>query len=331
MNLLILDECHYATGNHEYAQLMNNFYRRIPESERQPRIVGLTASPIINVKKNVTASHLNMLVSDLEQMLDAKIVCLLDMDAQARKSLKEMRQGIKEYLVNYNSRSTDFKPLPSHEPTRLHKARAKELNQLHNLYNELGPIITGTYCTTLAREISRSNYEGETEEEYYCMISHLKHLSSFCKEKCEEDQTYKGRTEKMVILETLLCKLLSDQVSSSESVGLVFVERRITAIALNAYFRRQLKGDSQSKIRCDCLVRQSHQVFKYLHYIHKLQSFPANHNGAMNAMNAIKDAEKDWVHQTKQIRAVLDSLRKREINLLFATSVVEEGVDGKSS
>jgi superfamily II DNA or RNA helicase len=49
-NLLVVDECHYATGNHAYAVIMNKFYHVLPKEER-PRVIGLTASPLCNVRK----------------------------------------------------------------------------------------------------------------------------------------------------------------------------------------------------------------------------------------------------------------------------------------
>eukprot|EP00957_Ditylum_brightwellii_P086929 6616418-Ditylum_brightwellii.AAC.1 len=68
-------------------------------------------------------------------------------------------------------------------------------------------------------------------------------------------------------------------------------------------------------IRCDMIVRHMTQVFKYLDKSYKL---------------SIEDqakAKEAWLHQMKKIRDVLDGLRRKETNVLIATSVVEEGVD----
>ena len=46
INLLVLDECHKASKNHPYANIMD-FHKNWPENERPPLILGLTAS-IIN-------------------------------------------------------------------------------------------------------------------------------------------------------------------------------------------------------------------------------------------------------------------------------------------
>ena len=41
MNLIIFDECHHATGENQYAALMNKHYDKCLD---KPRILGLTAS-----------------------------------------------------------------------------------------------------------------------------------------------------------------------------------------------------------------------------------------------------------------------------------------------
>eukprot|EP00543_Licmophora_paradoxa_P002020 CAMPEP_0202458958 /NCGR_PEP_ID=MMETSP1360-20130828/28703_1 /ASSEMBLY_ACC=CAM_ASM_000848 /TAXON_ID=515479 /ORGANISM="Licmophora paradoxa, Strain CCMP2313" /LENGTH=91 /DNA_ID=CAMNT_0049079727 /DNA_START=84 /DNA_END=359 /DNA_ORIENTATION=+ len=50
-------------------------------------------------------------------------------------------------------------------------------------------------------------------------------------------------------------------------------------------------------------------------------------NGASADKVIQHDKETSWLHQEMQIRKVLDSPRRTEINSLMATSVVEEGVD----
>jgi hypothetical protein len=65
-------------------------------------------------------------------------------------------------------------------------------------------------------------------------------LSDFCTKICEHDPNG-GRTEKLAVLE----QLLEDTIESngaSNTVGVVFVDRRITALALYDYFRNRDKG-----------------------------------------------------------------------------------------
>lgn len=331
VNLLILDECHYATGKHTYAQIMKTHYHTLPASKR-PRIVGLTASPLINVKRTTCSpEQLQRQMSELEDILDAKVVCFTDLGKPSEECLKQIERDVDERAMNYSSMIDSFRPFPSHDTVRgLHKTRIKELNQLQNLYAELGPRATGEYCDALAKELSRSQFEGETVQQFERMVSHLKGLSSFCSRQCRgADSSSTGRSDKLILLEDLLKSLLErTHEAPSGGVGVVFVERRITAVALHAYLKKRQSEEESGcqQIRCDCLVRQSHQVFKYLHFVHKIGNNGSSLPSAQTE-RAVREAEADWLHQTKQIRSVLDGLRKRHINLLIATSVVEEGVD----
>ena len=61
VNLLVLDECHNATHQHIYVKILDNYYKTL-KKETRPHILGLTASPIINIKKQVSDDALeNML------------------------------------------------------------------------------------------------------------------------------------------------------------------------------------------------------------------------------------------------------------------------------
>jgi endoribonuclease Dicer len=42
INLLVVDECHYARGEHGYAQIMRNFYHPL-DSHTRPRVLGLVS------------------------------------------------------------------------------------------------------------------------------------------------------------------------------------------------------------------------------------------------------------------------------------------------
>ena len=68
-------------------------------------------------------------------------------------------------------------------------------------------------------------------------------------------------------------------------------------------------------MRCDILIRRTTHVFKYLNVCHQLSS------------EQEENAHKDWFHRMHNTKEVLAKLRRREINLLITTYVVEEGVD----
>ena len=67
VSLLVFDEAHHATGDHPYAQIMHSHYHQLPPTSR-PRILGLTASPVI------TSRQAAAMIAKLESVLAARIV-----------------------------------------------------------------------------------------------------------------------------------------------------------------------------------------------------------------------------------------------------------------
>lgn len=66
--LIVLDECHHATGNHPYAKIMKEFYHK---STKRPKIFGMTASPVI--RKGVSSiKYSGDQIMQLESLLDSR-------------------------------------------------------------------------------------------------------------------------------------------------------------------------------------------------------------------------------------------------------------------
>lgn len=434
-NLVVLDECHYASGNHHYKIIMEKFYHVLPK-EKRPHVLGLTASPLLNVKHTHNDSQLGAMLTALETTMDAKMVSLRGLGTI---DVNLIHKPAEEKHVFFHTVEVPDN-FPSHEQVGLHKARLREFQQLNHVFQDLGPLPCSIYCKTLVQEVSCNVYEQESIHEFRAVVAHLQEIISFC-----DQQTvtcpYGGRSEKLLKLE----RLLEDQIehnAGDDTVGLVFVERRITAMALhNLLQHRQAALDADAwqrasdiyhlsrddvrtptsssalptrlesnirslhskevpdssplypfvstggsipclpsdfdqfedadepeldgifigtrlaclpvdeerkqsdgscsivsgqfsdadeefelhdiakreivdKIRCGVLVRQATQIFKYLHSGHK-----------RNVEESRVDKERAWLHKEMNIRNILSSLRRREINLLIATSVVEEGVD----
>ena len=444
-NLVVFDECHYASGHHHYKSIMEKFYHVLPK-EKRPRILGLTASPLLNVKHTHSKEQLGNMLSVLEKTLDAKVVSLRSLGVTDTNLLHKPAEEKRVFFKN-NDLPADF---PSHEEAGLHKTRLREFQQLNHVCHELGPLACALYCRTLMQEVSCNIFEHESSQEFRTVVSHLEAIANFCERKVASCP-FGGRAEKLLKLERILEERIEFQ-GGEDTVGLVFVERRITAMALHNFFihrqnqldqgkwvrpsdMKHLNQDDQptptlstlpttntqpnvyanesdgsgrvnsgdtsmsvhvsnpsvrsldpsqvngnqfedaddqfadadepdldgpfvgtrdsrplhdesmdaqdtgsvisgqfsdadeeieladpstavDKVRCGVLVRQATQIFKYLH---------AGHKRTIEESKEVQ--EKSWLHQEMNIRNVLRSLRQREINLLIATSVVEEGVD----
>ncbi|KAG6628849.1 hypothetical protein CIPAW_14G041000 [Carya illinoinensis] len=72
--LMIIDECHRATGNHPYTKIMKEFYHK---SNGKPKIFGMTASPVVRKGVSSTADCEDQ-ISELEMMLDSQIYTVED-------------------------------------------------------------------------------------------------------------------------------------------------------------------------------------------------------------------------------------------------------------
>jgi len=232
-NLLVIDECHYAIGSHSYATLMKRFYHTLPLHKR-PRILGLTASPLVKVKATHDDIHLGHMLSKLEHILSSSLVSL-PADATATDV---MHKAAEEKHVPYLT-FIPYSPLPSLARYKLHHSRTRECRHLFKVYEELGPLALSIYCQTLTREVSRNTFERERRDQFQSLRTFLYDLSIHGDRLCRRCP-HGGRSDKLLALEELLEKEIEDQ-GGTETVCLVFVERRITALALSNYFLFRLK------------------------------------------------------------------------------------------
>ncbi|CAN4126640.1 unnamed protein product [Withania somnifera] len=74
IKVMIFDECHNARGRHPYASIMREFYHRqlTCENVQLPRIFGMTASPIKS-KGSSTANSYWKRIRDLENLMNSKV------------------------------------------------------------------------------------------------------------------------------------------------------------------------------------------------------------------------------------------------------------------
>lgn len=332
VNLLILDECHNAVKNNNYAVLMKKFYHTLPNNKSRPHVLGLTASPIINVPKNITDDILENRLQELESTLDSSLISFSSLNLCPIEA-GLLISNVQERIIHYHNIPPPVVSF-NHTSAGLHPSRYKELDQLNYLYYEFGPALVASYCEVLTREISQNKYEKETINQFQALKLHLMHICNTFKSQYSNQKENDGKSDKMIALERLLVDLYSlnhnynnynNGAASSiakDTVGIVFVERRISALALKHFltFHSNIHMNSHHPIKCDLLTRQTSHIFKYLSPHH-------HQNNISLKEQQQKQAHDDWLHKIQSAKEVLDMLRRREINLLFCTSVVEEGVD----
>ncbi|TYJ02321.1 hypothetical protein E1A91_A13G219900v1 [Gossypium mustelinum] len=75
VSLMIIDECHHATGNHPSAKIMKEFYHKL---NNKPKIFGMTASPVVS-KGALSNNDYEDQISELENVMDCTIYTIEDM------------------------------------------------------------------------------------------------------------------------------------------------------------------------------------------------------------------------------------------------------------
>ena len=249
-NLVVIDECHYAgSGNHSYRHLMNKFYHSLEEQKR-PRVLGLTASPLLNVKETHGDEHLSTMLDNLEKTLDAKLVTAAGLIA-SQKSGSFLNRVTDERTFHFRGANVN-RSIPQADNLDLLPSRYREFKQLEQLYKDLGPLVTSIYCSVLQRELSKNSFENESMARFDRAVEHLKRIEEFCNHEIKFLPNM-GRNDKVLALEELIETLIEER-GGAKTIGLVFVQRRITAIALQCYFvwrNQQILGGVSKVVSTD--------------------------------------------------------------------------------
>ena len=334
-NLVVIDECHYAaSGNHAYRHLMRKFYHPL-EAQNRPRVLGLTASPLLNVKETHSDEHLSIMLDNLERTLDSKMFSALGLIASQEKDVLVANSGvpansstgsflhrvIDERTFIYRGRIMNH-TIPTAGNLDLLPSRYREFKQLEHLYKDLGPLVSSIYCAVLRRELSKNIFENESILQFNRALDHLRRIEEFC------DQEVKflpnmGRNDKTLALEELI-ETLVEEKGGAKTIGLVFVERRITAIALNCYFlwRNQQILDKKSDWKFAKKVRRQTQK---LDTFFRLTSSKNNADQSDSGGDQFDDSVDDPFHIFQQRNEIQGEIAPR--NRDFSRKTHEYNID----
>ncbi|XWS70161.1 hypothetical protein CRYUN_Cryun03dG0025400 [Craigia yunnanensis] len=320
MSLMIIDECHRATGNHPYAKIMKEFYHK---SNNKPKIFGMTASPV--VRKGVSSSNdCEGQISELESVLDCMIYTVedrkemeayvpsakescrffdptqfssLDLKAmvetswlKADASLSKLQDSLQ---TSYEDMDDKFKTLQK----RLSNDHAKILHCLDNL---------GLICAYEAVKVCLENIP-DTKEECEAYRESVLQCKNFLEEVLsiigealplgDENFLNSGFDYLKAVDLGYLSPKLHELLQLFQSFGetrqvlcLIFVERIVTAKVIERFVKN--------------VSYLSHFVVSYL-------------TGSNTSVDSLAP---------KMQKETLESFRSGKVNLLFATDVVEEGI-----
>lgn len=328
IHVLIFDECHHATEAHTMREIMKEFEHALVP----PRVLGLTAT-LLN--KNVSSFRVLEEVTKLEVSLHSKVASVDDID---------------DVYIHSTNPSEYVEEFEAHEATQAEKKAIAILLELQEMlevchrketkeaeeHNYRGPELSlfappGTY-KELNQIVKDTIYHIEilgTYGGHRAIAAHFIQLQ-YIKLKCMERNV-------LYILKVMMTqfrvakKLLEDSMknkdtpelkilnNSSEQVikflyilnqysnsklplcSLVFVERRFTAQILYHILKEMaLTCDSYSHIQCE--------------YVTGFQANPTVNS-------------RFGLYEAKTNKSIIAAFKKKNLNLLVCTNIMEEGVD----
>ena len=334
INLLVFDECHHAVKEHGYVQIMRR-YKDSCDVLEPTRFLGLTASII---PSKCRPGVLTQKIEELEWTLCSR--------AQTTRDLFE----VAKYATNPTEVCKSFTPSSEdRDVCRLRKQLEEILYFLENFPRKLMEskiyetvklnfedclhVLTslGIWCAhqyscralkEIASDISEcSGMFVSKEEEMLIHLGHTKmklfkidtsslactvgnriHMTDKVHQLLLHLRDSAGVSHKMA--KSPLAQGRREGRKSIEKLrGIIFTERRTTAMLLKDLLQQEsTEHPDLQHISCDCVV---------------------GHNESKTGTYVRREARMN----TKKVEKVLSQFKQGAINLLVATSVVEEGVD----
>uniref|UniRef100_A0A5B7CE62 Uncharacterized protein n=1 Tax=Davidia involucrata TaxID=16924 RepID=A0A5B7CE62_DAVIN len=318
--LMIIDECHRATGNHPYTKIMKEFYHK---SRNKPKIFGMTASPVI--RKGVSSiMDCEEQISELESLLDSQIYTIED-----RSELEECIPSAKEICRFYDPvviLSLDLKSKLESTWTKFDALLLELQGSLPNHYKDMDD----------KYKILRKRLSNDHAKILYC----LEDLGLICAYEavkiCIENAPNVKEGCEIYRKSSLQCKYFLEEVLSivEESLphgheNLLDVGADCSKIVAMGYISPKLNEllrifqsfGGASQVLCLIFVERiiaAKVVERFMKKITCLSHFTVSYlTGSNSSVDALAP---------KVQKETLESFRSGKVNLLFATDVVEEGI-----
>ncbi|KAI9366884.1 hypothetical protein DFJ73DRAFT_891325, partial [Zopfochytrium polystomum] len=326
VSLIIFDECHHATRNHPYTLIMQEYYHSILDPQCRPKVFGMTASPIYQNASTREASVQRL--TELQDTLDCSVITVSE-----RSSVESFVSKAIETIVEYDDDlmlpteyiSTSGSKFLKYYLDQLERIRDelklqsdsaeqcedlnKNIDQVRQIQFELGSWCAGKlamrFCKTLTG-LSKGAKRQKLSVEWkvsldceYLVISPFQSLLFFflvVAPPTVEEMAKEDVSKKVWVLVDLISQRASARCDAEEFRGMVFVEKRISAVLLFELFTAVAPS-----------------------------FFPAIKCGFITG-HGTSSGQHEKMSATNQKR-VLDRFRHGFANLLMVTNVAEEGID----
>lgn len=319
--LLIIDECHRATGNHPYVSIMKEFYLK---AINKPKVFGMTASPV--TKKGVSsAEDCEAQITMLESVLDSLVYTLRN-----RTELENVTPSASHSYCFYEPAKVSHSELKA----KLESSKIKFEAQLLELQVSLQ---TNYKDTDEKHEILQKRLSNDYTKIIYCLdelgllcaYEAVKSCIEHAPKAVEECDFFQQSCSKcFYFLEEVLCLIEESLPNGHEHIldaGCDFknmVAAGYISPKLHELLQLFLSFGKASKVLCLIFVERiitAKVINIILKRVEDLSHLKASYlTGSATSVDAMSP---------KLQKETLDSFRSGQVNLLIATDVVEEGID----
>ena len=329
INVLVIDECHHAKGNHPMALIMKNIWKPAKEKYEQGKcflkpglILGLTASVIDKKVSDVqeirqTIDSLcnimcrSKLITPAEFTNEIKSVKLPEADLVLYKNAFYARHILEQMynVIDTLKDKTTQNLLQSYEVKAL-QSIIQLLEMVVVMIREIGVDCVDDQLDDIICEVNRilsnpmlsgtdddANVFLELGRNTICQL----HLIKQAIQKCMVNGSVSRMSKKFLsLIKTLLEKVISEEGDSPRII--IFMERRRVVRAVFAYLNKLANEIEEcSRLKCCYVI------------------------GGTSGDSGESDNEPKQIR--KQQEEALISFRDGKRNVLLATSVIEEGLD----
>jgi endoribonuclease Dicer len=325
ISILIFDECHNAKGKHAYACIMKEFYHRLLLQDatcQLPRIFGMTASPVKTKAKGSSNDYWKD-IHDLENLMHSKIYTC-ENEAVLAEYIRSAVTVVKEYdhmevPYSLSERLSDLASLrekyelfldlngSSIPETSVDCAKTR----LKALFN------TFTFCTTylgvwLALKAAESLSLDQDD-----LFSWGK--MDFCSEKIKSD--FLVESLKLFSSCIPLGKKMSISSLTEADIAAGYLTKKVACLVESLLEYSHIKD-----LRCIVFVER---VITAIVIQKLLEEMLPERTGWKTEYTAGNSSVLQSQSRKKQI-SIVDDFRKGNVNIIVATSMLEEGLDVQS-
>jgi endoribonuclease Dicer len=333
-NVMIFDECHHGRMNHPYHELMKQF--KYIEPSRTPRIIGLSAQ-LIGISSKITVETVEYELKTLESTFLSTIVTVNSFGDYKNVLLYSTKpnEGFIKYIVDkpdpliveiknkiekirWDLSLIKIKSDISIDPQTLRQTAPKKLKEFSLLFEDVKfaledmGIYGGYLCTQSIRvqfELIKKN--SKLNRQFEDVLDQcMKHVDCL-EEMFKEADDFSSLTIEMIVRNSsskvksligiLKTKFLS-KMGDENFQSLVFVSRRCIAKCLYHLLKQFAELDVNLHIIPDFIV----------------------------GINGIIPESISEVENTNNNKFAIDRFRRKQTNVVCASSVLEEGMDLQS-